>query len=158
MDWLPNNPVENEDNVFSVLQGVSLFLEANRQVENETLSNSRDKWSVVNPFICMMHCLVDSKDTNEAFKNSFMTMSRAELDWRNNSGTLQICPWDLISRNSNNTAFSPTPTTYSNLHDDFHQEINISHLKVANKGLLTPNKTNSKFFQVKNALLVVRRN
>ena len=158
MDWLLNNPVENEDDVQFVLQGVSLFLEASQQVENETSSNSRDQWSGMIPFIRLIHCLVDSENTMEAFKNSFKTLSKDELDGRNNSGTVRICPWDLISQNFNNAAFNPTSTVYSDLHDKFLQEIDISHVKVANMGLLTPDKAKAKFFQLKNALLIVKRN
>ena len=44
------------------------------------------------------------------------------------------------------------------LHDAFMQSIDIGHSKVANMRVLTPEKAKAKFFQLKNALLIVKRN
>jgi len=157
MDWLENNPVENEEDVTFVLRQVEKFLDTNLQMEKEKTNATRDQWAGIAPFIRLIHCLIGNEKTMETFQNSFKTLSREELDGRKNSGSMRSCPWDLISRNFNNKDFNPKSTIYLDLHDDFMHGIDISHSKIASMGMLTPNKAKDKFSYLKNCLLIVKK-
>ena len=158
MEWLITNPVTSDEDRKFVLSGITTFLEANIQAEREKADKTRDQWSGIHPFICLIHCIVDSESTMEAFQQSFTTLNRDELDGQNNTGTMRRCVWHMISQKFNNQEFNPASTIYLDLHDDFCANIDISHAKVASMGALTPDKAKSKFFHLKNDLLIMKAN
>ena len=158
MEWLISNPVTSDEDRKFVLSGITTFLEANIQAEREKADKTRDQWSGIHPFIRLIHCIVDSESTMEAFQKSFTTMNRDELDGQNNTATMRRCVWDMISQKFNKQEFNPTSTIYLDLHDDFRANIDISHAKVASMGVLTPDKAKSKFFYLKNDLLIMKAN
>ena len=64
LDWLENNPMENEEDVKFVLNRVELFLNTNIRMENEKNNTARDQLTCMCPFIRLVHCLSDCEKNN----------------------------------------------------------------------------------------------
>ena len=158
MEWLRKNPIPFPPDIDWVQQKISVLFEANKQSETQKQNNSRDQWSGIVPFLRLIHCIFEVDNTKEALQKSFTVMSRQELDGRNSEDNMRICPWKLASDSWNDSDYNPVSSIYINLHNDFHQTIDLSHSEVIGMGILTPDKAKIKYNKMKNELIIVKMN
>lgn len=94
----------------------------------------------------MIHALVDNDSARAAFMRAYDSLTRSQLDGRNNPATVRVCAaWQVISDYYNDPSFSPSSTIYAGLHEEFNKVIDLSYDCVKDFGELTPAKVKEKF-------------
>ena len=156
IDWLQKNPLQDQTDVTFLLSKIRTFINLTAASEAEKTSNHRDQWTGIVPFLRLIHCIIDFDDIREAFEKHFSCLSREELDGRNNQETVRACPWIMCSDKWNDENYDTESTIYRDLHNDFNEKIDLSFEKIKNMGTLTADKARSKFFFLKNHLIVLK--
>ena len=122
----------------------------------ETIARTRDQWSGIIPFLRIIHRITDFDSIREALLLSFQVMNRPELDGQHNENIRRNDPWVLIADKWNDTNYNLGSKTYPELHEEFTNEIDIGHAKVAGMGELTPEKAKQKYMKMKSQMVIVR--
>ena len=163
LTWMKDNPISDKKDVDFILKKIVDFMttvaEASKEKqERKGLSGSTQQWNGIAPFLRLIHSIIDFDDAKAAFQHSFNVMSRDELDGRNSEDIMRTCPWKLVADNWNDITFKPVTTLYMDLHHELARDIDITHSAVEKMGILTADKAKSKFFKLKNELIVVKSN
>ena len=157
--WLIQHALFDENDTTFIKQRLQQFLDTYHKAKDaKNTPVEREQWSGMIPYLRLIHCITDFDEIKEAFHESFTVLSREELDGRNNPDTMRADCWALAAEKWNNYDYNVLSTPYTDLHDDFVAPIDLSFSNVANMGTLTADKAKSKFYKIKNDLILVKCN
>ena len=82
---LQKNPIKDNGCVKFMKEKFKAILDAHQAAEQEKKANTdRLQWYGIDPYLRLIHCLIDDDDIIGLFKDSFRSWNRSELDNRKN--------------------------------------------------------------------------
>lgn len=72
--WLVENPISNTDDINIVCKEVEKIIQMHQKCK------VRDQWYGIVLYLRLIHCITDDKNIGKAFKLSFKTTTKSEID------------------------------------------------------------------------------
>ena len=151
MKWLTTNPINNDwDIAFLKKEAQSCnklacHAAASKKKNNADLEGDR-AWQGCKPMLRAIEALVQNDDAKMLYlKRRDIARGREEVDGRNSVEKRAVTCWEIISDSWNDPGFNPTTEIVPDLHSDYLEEINLSHICVAAYHEATPEYVEKRF-------------
>ena len=106
----------------------------------------------------MIHSLVDFDDSRLAFAQVNDSLSRSELDGKNNPKTARVSAWEIVAKHYNDPTYNPWSRSFPLLHEDFKNSLFLSHEHVAKFGDVPAIKVKQRISELRCKLNIIKVN